>query len=122
MERYRKAMGFIADKLYQMQYWRMMIEHYRLVLLPVDVDNLLALGDRSQRLIDNFKRVQSLSCGMQLAQAAVNQDQAWECPLLVLQSFVTACDYLPHGSEVVDTFDGLDDEFPVVGLLHLAVR
>ena len=38
-----------------------------------------------------------------------------------LQSLVAARDYLAHGSKIVHAFDGADDEFAVVRLLHLAV-
>ena len=43
-----EAMALVADLLDQVQHRRAAIEHDWLLLLSVDVDDLLALGDRGQ--------------------------------------------------------------------------
>ena len=55
------------------------------------------------------------------AKTAVDQHQAREGLLLFLQFGVAARDHFAHGGEIVVANDGADDEFAVVGLLHLAV-
>ena len=76
MEGDRKAVSFVADQLHQVQYRRVMIERDRFVLLAVDIDNFFTLGDRGQRLVDDLQGFERLGCGMQLAEAAVDQHQA----------------------------------------------
>ena len=53
-----------------------MVEHYGLVFLSVDVDDFFALGDRGQRLVDDFERFERLGGGVELSQAAIDQHQA----------------------------------------------
>ena len=76
MECNREAVSLVANQLHQVQYRRVMIERNRLTLLPVDVNNFFALGDRGQRLVDDLERFERLGCGMQLAEPAVDQHQA----------------------------------------------
>src|ERR1700678_441433 len=45
-----KPMAFVANLLHQMQHGRSAVQHYRFILLTVDIDDLFALGDRRQRL------------------------------------------------------------------------
>jgi len=47
MEGYSKAVSLIADELNQVKYGRVMIERNRIFFLPVNVENLFALGDGS---------------------------------------------------------------------------
>ena len=46
VKRDRKPVRLIADELHQVQHRRMAVEHHRIALLAVHVDNLLALGNR----------------------------------------------------------------------------
>ena len=64
---------------------------------------------------------EGLRGGVQLAEAAVDEDQAGHRLLFFFAAAVAARDHLAHGGEVVDAFDGLDVELAVVGLLHRAV-
>ena len=57
---------------------------------------------------------------MQLPDAAIDQDQTGHLFLFFLQALVAARDHLPHGREIVYSFDRADDEFAVVGFLHAA--
>ncbi len=59
--------------------------------------------------------------GVELAQAAVDEDEGRERLLVVEQALVAAADHLAHGGEVVDAGDGLHLKLAVVGLLHRAV-
>ena len=58
-----------------MQHRRMMVENDGIVFLSVDVNDLFALGDGGERLVDDFERFERLRRGVQLAEAAVDQDQ-----------------------------------------------
>ena len=69
-------MRLIADQLNQVQNWRVPVQHNRVILLPVHVDDLLALGDRGQRLIDNPQLFQRACGGVQLPDAYVDQNEA----------------------------------------------
>src|SRR3974390_1211499 len=121
MERDGKAVGFIANQLYEMQHGRMAVEYNWIILLPMHVDDLLALGDRRQRLVNNADRLQGTGGSVQLPNAPVDEDQAGQWLLLRLQARVAPRHYLAHGGEVVHAHHGLDDELAVVRLLHLAV-
>src|SRR5664280_125277 len=99
----------------------MPVEHYRLVLLALDVDDLFALGDRGQRLVDDAQRFQRLRGCVQLSDAAIDQHQARHVLLFFLNPLVTAGYHLAHRGEVVHPDDVLNDELAVVGFLYLAV-
>src|SRR5579859_3671724 len=58
---------------------------------------------------------------MELAEAAVDEDERRKLLLFFEEALVAAMDDLAHGGEVVDAGDGLDLELAVVGLLHAAV-
>ena len=122
MEGDREAVSFVADQLHQVQHRRVMIERDRLALLAVDVNNLLALGDRRQRLVDNLEGLERLGGGVQLAESTVDQDQAGHfLSLSLLKTLVAARDHLAHGGEIVHADHVPDDELAIVRLLHLAV-
>ena len=80
-----------------------MVERDRFVFLSVYVDDLLALGDGGQRLVDDLDRLQRLRGCVQLAQSAVDQDQAGHFLLFFLNALVAAGDDFPHGGKVVDS-------------------
>src|SRR5450759_5912044 len=73
MEGYGEAMRFVADHLHQMQDGRMMVENDGIVLLSVNVDDLFSLRDGSERLVDDFEGFERLGGGVELSQAAVDQ-------------------------------------------------
>jgi hypothetical protein len=98
-----------------------MVENDGVVFLSVDVDDLFALGDGGERLVDDFERFERLGGGVELSQAAVDQHQAGHGLFFFLLPLVAARDHLAHGGEIVHAGDGLDDELAVVGFLHLAV-
>ena len=58
MECHSKAVGFISNQLNEVQNGRVMIERDRIFLLPVDIQNLLALGDCGQRLVDDLQAIE----------------------------------------------------------------
>src|ERR1700722_4905976 len=121
MEGYRKTMGFVSDHLNQMQDGRMMIQNNGVIFLSVDVDDFFSFCDRCQRLVDDFQRIERLRGGVELAEAAVDQDQTGHGLFLFAKTFVSASYDFSHAGEIVDACDRLDNEFAVVGFLHLAV-
>jgi hypothetical protein len=50
-----------------------MVENDGVFFLSVDVDDLFALGDRGQRLVDDLERFERLGGGVELAEAAIDQ-------------------------------------------------
>ena len=74
VEGYGKAMRLVANLLNEMKYGRMMLKDNGLVLLAEDVENFFFFGDAGERLVDDLQRVESLGGGVELADAAVDQD------------------------------------------------
>src|SRR5580658_3983716 len=72
MESQGETVSFVADELDQVQHRRMVVERDRIFFLSIDVENLFALGDSCERLINDLERFQRLGGGVQLAQAAVD--------------------------------------------------
>ena len=70
-----ESMTLVADGLDQMQDGRAAVEDYGLVLVAVDVDDLLALGDRGERLRGEAEELEGICGGVELAQAAVDEDE-----------------------------------------------
>src|ERR1700690_323423 len=101
MEGYRKTVGLVANELNQMQDRRMVIKHDRIIFLPVDVDDFLALGDRGQRLVDNFQSLERFGRGVELAESAIDQNETWQRLLLFAEPLVAARDHFAHGCKVV---------------------
>src|SRR6266571_706467 len=104
-----------------MEHGRMPVEHHGLVLLAVDVDDLLAFGDGGKRLAGNLQFGQSLGCGVQLAEAAINEHQARHAAAIGGDALVAAGDHLAHGGEIIHPIHRADDEFAIVGFFHLTV-
>src|SRR5258708_21271940 len=117
MESYSETMRFVTNHLHQMQDGRMMVENHGVIFLSVDVDYFFALSNRSERLINDLKRFECLSRSMELSEAAVDQNQARHVLFLFTQALVTARNHFSHGGKIIDTFDGLDNKFPVVRFL-----
>ena len=109
-----------------------MVEHDGFVLAPEHVENLFFLGDAGHGLIDDFELFERLRRGVQLADSAVDQDQArhrlafrpagggsgarppracWRNRREQAGGFVRAFRHRVAAN----------DEFAVVGLLHSAV-
>ena len=116
-----KAVGFITDLLHEVEDGGAAVEDYGVVLLALDVDDLFLLRDGGEGLEGDAQFGQGVCCGVELAEAAIDQDEGRERLLVVLQALVAAMDDLTHAGEVVYTADGFDLEFAVVGLLHGAV-
>src|SRR6185312_1582275 len=121
MEGDSEAMRLVTDHLDQMQHRIVMIEDNGIVLLSVDVDDLLAFGDRGKRLAGYLQAFQRLRRRVQLADAAIDENQTRHLQLVFRDALIPPGDDLAHGGEIVDPVDGLDDELAVVALLHLAI-
>src|SRR5512146_3042594 len=72
---HRKSVSFVSNLLYQVKCWRVPVKHDWIVFLPVEIEDLFSLGDRCQWLVRNSQRFERLCCRVQLAYAAVDQDQ-----------------------------------------------
>src|SRR5580700_5218810 len=70
-----KAVRFVADLLDHMQHGRAAVEYDGLILLSVDVDDLFALGDGGERLRRKPQLFKSGGSGVQLPEAAVDEDE-----------------------------------------------
>ena len=108
-------------RLHEMQHRRTAVEDDGIVFLAVEVDDLFAFGDRGEWLSGNAYSLERGSCGVKLAESAVDEDEAGHRLVFFGDAFVAAADDLAHGGEIVDALDGLDLKFAVVGLLHRAV-
>jgi hypothetical protein len=71
-----EAMALVSDELNEMQDGRAAVEDDGVVFLAVEIDDFLALGDGGQRLAGEAERLESFGRGVELAQAAVNEDEA----------------------------------------------
>ena len=116
-----KAMAFVADELNQVEDRRAAVEDDGLVFVAVEIDDFFLLGDGGQGLRGEAERFQSFGRGVQLAEAAVDEDKRWHRLVFFFESAVASRDDFAHGGEVVDAEDGHDLEFAVGGLVHLAV-
>ena len=96
-----EAVRLVADLLDEVQNRRVMFENNRLVFLSEDVQNFFFLCDARERLIDDLQRIERLRGSVQLADAAVNQNQTWERLFFFLQAPVAARHRFAHAGEVV---------------------
>src|SRR5260370_37505182 len=101
MKRHGEAMGLVADLLDQVKDRRMALENDGLVLLPVNVNDFFLLRDAGERLIDNLQSFHRLGGGVQLPDAAVNKDQAWQRLLFFLHPSVAPLYSLAMPGELV---------------------
>src|ERR1700685_2411513 len=109
----------------------MVVEDDRLIFAAEDVENFFFFGDAGHRLIDDGKLVERFGGGVELADAAVDEDQAGEGLVLGLQAAVAAFDRFLHAGKIVAQnsrrFFGAfghgftaNDEFAVIGFFHFA--
>ena len=75
---HRESVRFVANLLDQVKDRGMVLQPDGLIFLTEDVDDFFLLGDAGDGLIDHFKLLQRRRGGVQLAQSAVDQDQARE--------------------------------------------
>ena len=70
-----EAMALVADELDEMQDRRAAVEDDGLVFVAVDVDDFFALGDGGQGLDGEAEGFESFGGGVELAEAAVDEDE-----------------------------------------------
>ena len=105
-----KSVSFVADLLDQMKDRRMAFQADGLILLPEDVDDFLLLGNAGDGLIDDFQLFQRRRGRMELAEAAVNENQAGERLFFLLEppvrrsmiSRMLAKSSLPHSPRTMN--------------------
>src|SRR5215472_3367671 len=96
-----EAMRFVANLLDQMQYGGVALQNDGFVLLAENEEDLVFLGDAGHGLIDDLERLERLGSGVQLADAAVDEDEARQFPLLFLQAPITTSDRFAHAGEII---------------------
>ena len=79
----------------------MAVELNRLVFLAVNVEDFFLFVDAGERLVDDGEGFEGFGGGVELADAAVDKDQAGEGLIFLKDALVTACDGFAHGGEVV---------------------
>ena len=120
MVRDREAVRLVADLLERVECGRRRVEHKRLEALA-DVDLLLLFGQRDDREVVEAEVLEHLEPHIELAAAAVDQDQIRQGrPLLQRPREPPREDFAERG-EVVRAGDALDAEPLVVVLLHAPV-
>src|SRR6266481_6469197 len=112
-----ETVTLVANPLHQVEHGRSPIQHHRLVLLSVYIDDLLALCNGREWLQRNANLLERRVGRVQLTESTVDQDERRERFLVLLQPLVTAMDYLAHTREIIDASDRLHLKFTVVGLL-----
>ena len=70
-----EAMALVADELDEVQHRRAAVEDDGLVFVAVEVDDLFLFRDGGQRLRGEAERFESVGCGVELAEAAVDEDE-----------------------------------------------
>jgi hypothetical protein len=116
-----ETVALVADELDEMEDRGAAVEDYGLVFVAVDIDDLFLLGDGGEGLRGEAEGFEGIGGGVELAEAAIDEDEGRELPLFFFQALVAAVDYLAHGGEIVYAEDGHDFEFAVGGLVHLAI-
>jgi len=84
-------------------------------------DRLLTLGEADERRRGEAMLLEGREGGADLAEAAVDDDELGERPVLLVQARVTSSDHFLHRAEVVVALEGLDLEAAVARLVGLAV-
>src|SRR5579862_9545868 len=83
-------MRFVTDALHQMEHGRAAVEHDGIVFLSIEVDDLFALGDGRQRLAGEAQLFERRCRGVQLAEAAVDEDEAGHRLVLFRDALIAA--------------------------------
>jgi hypothetical protein len=73
-----EAVALVADELHQVQDGGAAVEDDGILLVAVEVDDFFALGDGGQRLRCDAERFEGFGSGVELAEAAVDEDEAGE--------------------------------------------
>ena len=101
MKGHGEAVRLVANLLDQVQYGRVMIENHRLILAAEDIEDFLFFGDAGHGLIDDGQLLEGLRRRMQLADAAVDQNQAGQRLVFQLEPAVAARDGFLHAGEII---------------------
>ena len=80
-----EAVAFVADLLDDVQDGRAAVEDDGVVFLAVDVDDLFALGDGGERLRGEAELGEGVGGGVELAEAAVDEDERGEACFLSVE-------------------------------------
>src|SRR5947208_9586613 len=116
----REAVGLVADLLERVERGRRRVERERVEALA-DVDLLLLLGERDDGKVVEAEVLQHLEPHVELATAAVDQDEIREWRPLLQRPREPPREDLAERGEVVRSRDGLDPEALVVLLLQAPV-
>ena len=96
-----EAVGFVADLLDEVEDRVVAVELDGLVFLAVEVEDLFLFGDAGERLVDDGEGLEGFGGSLELADAAVDEDEAGERLVFFEDAFVAAGYGLAHGGEIV---------------------
>ena len=101
MEGDGEAVSLVADLLDEVEDGIVAVELDGLVFLAVEVEDFFFFGDAGEGLVDDSEGFEGFSGGVELADAAVDEDEAGERLVFFEDAFVAAGDGFAHGGEVV---------------------
>ena len=78
MVAYGEAMALVADDLNEMKDGRAAVEDDGLILVAVNVDDFFFFCDGGERLRGEAEFFESFGGGVELAEAAIDEDERWE--------------------------------------------
>ena len=79
-----EAVALVADELDEMQDRRAAVEDDGLVFVAVEIDDFFALGDGGERLRREAEGFEGFGGGVELAEAAVDEDERGESGWVLL--------------------------------------
>ena len=85
-----ETVGLVADLLDQVEDGVVAVELDGLVFLAVEVEDFFLFGDAGEGLIDDGERFEAFGGGVELAEAAVDEDQAGEGLVFLEDALVAA--------------------------------
>ena len=96
-----ETVGLVADRLDEVEDGVVAVELDGLVFLAVEVEDFFFFGDAGEGLVDDGEGFEGFGGGVELADAAVDEDQAGERLIFFEDAFVAAGYGFAHGGEVV---------------------
>ena len=96
-----EAVGLVANLLDEVKHRIMAIKLDGFVFLAVEIEDLLLFGDAGEGLVDDSEGFEGFGGGVELADAAVDEDQAGQGLIFFEDALVAAGHGFAHRGEVV---------------------
>ncbi len=96
-----EAMGFVPNLLNDVENRRVVIETNWVAFAPRHEQQFLFFRDARERLRRQAKRIQRFSSRVQLADAAINENEGRERTLFFNEPAITARDCFAHAGEII---------------------